>query len=253
MKGWAFLLILLLFGGYLYLNGYVKVPDNLGPDNIPGFNPNGSSSDDPQGQYTNSEASSLRDAVISMGIPDAYVSLSSERTLVRLETPAVNENLAGILYAVAERAYESNPAKEVRVEAYYLGEPVVALTVRNGDFSNPELEDIRTQEFRVESDLGIFDVIITNVSITNESTGVTLEYLADRDGFWKDYFAMSFLILEDVPWVETVSITYLADNGTVTLSMSSEDLLRLQKGDVTTEELPGLVTVSSSSLTAEKG
>ncbi|WP_054840859.1 hypothetical protein [Thermococcus peptonophilus] len=233
MKGGkALLLILLLLGGYLYFNGYIKIPpDNLGPDNNPYPPGGGSGSGGFSNGLTSSDAQNLRQTVISMGASDAYVSLSSGRTLVQFEVPAVDEGLMGMAYEVAKKAYEANPTKEVRVEAYYLGEPVLGLTVHNGDFDNPEFEDIRRPEFKVESDLWIFDVLVHNVTITNDTASVTLEYLADKEGFWKDYFAMSFLILEDAPpWVKEISITYLADNGSLTVSTSSDDLLRLHSG-----------------------
>lgn len=236
MKGKVLFLLIILIGGYLYIGGYIKIPDNLGPDNNPYSNGNS--------QSTPNLARDLRDAVIAMGASDAYVSLSSKRTLVQFEAPAVDEALMGMTYEVAKKAYETNPAKEVRVEAYYLGEPILGLTVSNGDFDNPEFEDIRKPEFKVESDLWIFDVLLHNVTVTNETASVILEYLADEEGFWKDYFAMGFLILEDAPWVKEVSITYLADNGSLTISSSSDDLLRLHSGEITAEELPGIVHIS---------
>ncbi|WP_198300146.1 hypothetical protein [Thermococcus siculi] len=241
MKGKVLILLIILIGGYLYVGGYIKIPDNLGPDNSP-YPPDGGSNSG--GFSTGEVAQGLRGAMIDMGASDAYVSLSGERTLVQFEAPAVDEALMGMAYEVAKKAYETNPAKEVRVEAYYLGEPVLGLTVSNGDFDNPEFEDIRRPRFRVESDLGIFDVLVHNVAITNETASVTLEYLADEEGFWKDYFAMAFLILEDAPWVKEVSITYLADNGSLTVSTSSDDLLKLHSGEITAEELPSIVHVS---------
>ncbi|ASA78168.1 hypothetical protein [Thermococcus sp. 5-4] len=231
MKGWAVLLILLLVGGYLYISGEVKVPEGL-----PGLDTGSSSGG----------VSSLQDEVKALGATEVEVSLSRDDALVRMGIPTVDDNLTAMLYDVAGMAYSSSHAKRVRVEAYYLGEPLLAVTVMNGDLENAELEDIRRPEFRIESDLTLFDSRVQSVELTNETASVTLEYLADREGFWKDYFAMAFVVLEDAPWVETVSITYLADNGTVTLSMSSRDIIRLQSGEVTAEELPGLVTVSKT-------
>jgi hypothetical protein len=246
MKGKAIFLLLLLIAGYLYLNGYIEVPDNnpySGSSGSGGFS-NG---------LTSSDAQNLRQAVIAMGASDAYVSLSSGRTLVQFEAPSVDEALMGMSYEIAKKAYEVNPVGDVRVEAYYLGEPVLGLTVTNGDFDNPEFEDIRRPEFKVESDLWVFDVIVEDVTITNETASVTLEYLADKDGFWRDYFAMSFLILEDAPWVKEVSITYLTNNGSLTISTSSDDLLRLHSGEITADELPSIVHVSAENAGGNEG
>jgi|GEM_PF-2250156 len=236
MKGKVIFLLIILIGGYLYISGYIKIPDNLGPDNNPYSHGNS--------QSTPNLAGDLRDAVIAMGASDAYVFLSSERTLVQFEASAVDEALMGMAYEVAKKAYETNPTNEVRVEAYYLGEPILGLTVNNGDFDNPEFEDIRRPEFKVESDLWLFDVLVHNVTVINDTASVILEYLADEEGFWKDYFAMAFLVLEDVPWVKEISITYLTDNGSLTISTSSDDLLRLHSGEIIAEELPGIVHIS---------
>jgi len=231
MKGWAVLLILLLVGAYLYISGEVEVPED-----IPGLD-DGSSS---------GGVSSLQEKVKALGATEVEVSLLGEDSLVRMSISAIDDNLTGMLYDVAELAYSSSHAKRVRVEAYYLGEPLLALTVMNGNLENAELEDIRRPEFRIESDLSLFDSRVQSVELTNDTAAITLEYLADREGFWKDYFAMTFVVLEDAPWVKTVSITYLADNGTVTLAMSSADIIRLQSGEVSPEELSGLVTVSKT-------
>ncbi|WP_148883283.1 hypothetical protein [Thermococcus aciditolerans] len=222
MKGKALLLVLLLLGAYAYVNGY------LSPEDVH------STVDRLSGERNGSGVSGSYSSTIPGNVS---VSGANGSVYVRFDAPAINENLPGLLYTLAE---ENNATI---VDAYYLGEPVLRLTLENG---SAFFEDIRTPEFRIRSDLGLFDVNIVDVSATNETAAVTLEYLADGEGFWKDYFAMAFVVLEDAPWVETVSITYLTENGTVTLSMSSEDIIRLQSGEVTSEELPGLVTVSKT-------
>ncbi|ASJ05304.1 hypothetical protein [Thermococcus barossii] len=224
MKGKVVLFLLLLLGGYLYATGHIG-PDSFDIDSLREKAEGSPGSDNPS-------AETLRGEALSLGAERVSVSSSPNETLVRLGVPAVDGNLTGLLYAVAEKAYRANHSGVVRVEAYYLGEPIVALTVRNGDFENAEFEDIRTPEFRIETDLGLFDVVIHDVSVTNESATVSLEYLADRDGFWKDYFAMSLVVLEDAPWVGSVSITYLTENGSVTMTMGAGDIVGIHAGEI---------------------
>jgi len=236
MKGLAFLLALILIGGYLYLNGYVKVPEDFGVDKF------GETEDSGAGFSENSSAQSLRDELIKAGLKNVYVSLSPEETLVQFEVEAVDQDLIPALYSVAESAYSTNPAENLRVEAYFGDEPLMALAVKNGDFEGSAIEDIRRPGFRVENVLGLFDVVIHNVTVTNESVRVSLEYLAGEESFWRDYGRMSFAVLQSVPWVERVEIVYLGERN-VSVSMNSEDVLRMARGELTREELAGAITL----------
>ncbi|WP_148202378.1 hypothetical protein [Thermococcus onnurineus] len=104
-----------------------------------------------------------------------------------------------------------------------------ALTVKNGDSDNPVFEDIRRPEFRIENDLGLFDGIVHDVRVTNDTASVSLEYLAGEDSFWRDYAKMSLAVLEDAPWVSRVEIVYLWGRN-VNVSVSSGDLLKASPG-----------------------
>ncbi|MEO2152094.1 MAG: hypothetical protein ABGW50_05500 [Thermococcus sp.] len=221
MKGKALLLILLLLGAYAYVNGYIS-PDDVRSavnDLARERNDGGTSTSTPS------------------GIPgNVSVSTANGSTYVRLDVSAVNEDLTGLLYRVA---VERNAT---RVDAYYFGEPVLRLERTNGSYT---FEDIRTPEFRIRTDLGLFDVNVIDVTVTNETASVSLEYLADADSFWKDYFRMAFAVLEDAPWVGRVSITYVGERN-ATFSISSENLLLAWEGKLTAEELAGAVSEEST-------
>ena len=221
MKGKALLLILLLLGAYAYVNGYIS------PDDVR------SAVNDLTGKENGDATSTLTPSEITGNVSVSSVNGS---TYVRLDVPAVNENLTGLLYRVA---VERNAT---RVDAYYLGEPVLRLERTNGSYA---FEDIRTPEFRIRTDLGVFDVNVIEVTVTNETASVSLEYLADADSFWKDYFRMAFAVLEDAPWVERVSITYVGERN-ATFSISSENLLLAWEGKLTAEELAGAVSEEST-------
>jgi len=214
MKGKVLLVILLLLGAYAYVNGY------LSPDDVR------SAVEDVKGKLNGNAAPS-----VSQTPGNVSVSTVNGSTYVRLDVSAVNENLAGLLYRVA---VEKNATM---VDAYYLGEPVLRLTKANGSYA---FEDIRTPEFRIRTDLGIFDVNVIDVAVTNESASVSLEYLADGDSFWRDYFRIAFAVLEDAPWVKTVSITYVGERN-ATFSISSENLLLAWEGKLKPEELANAV------------
>ena len=220
MKGKALLLILLLLGAYAYVNGYIS------PDDVR------SAVNDLRGEKSDATSTSTPSEMPG----DVGVSTVNGGTYVRLDVSAVNENLTGLLYRVA---VERNAT---RVDAYYLGEPVLRLERTNGGYT---FEDIRTPEFRIRTDLGVFDVNVIDVTVTNETASVSLEYLADADSLWKDYFRMAFAVLEDAPWVERVSITYVGERN-ATFSVSSENLLLAWEGKLTAEELAGAVSEEST-------
>ncbi len=267
MKGKALFLILLIIGGYLYMSGYIKVPDNLSPDRIintaKSLRSTGSTSTTPTSTSTSAISSTTTTTTTTMTttpstetaaestnsttpeplkIENISVSNSGNETLIRFETPVLDENLLGITYDLAKKAYEVNGSENIRVEAYFGDEPILALTIENGDFDNPVFEDIRRPEFRIETDLGFFDVLVHNVRVTNDTASVSLEYLAGEDSFWRDYARMSVAVLQDAPWVERVEIVYLGERN-VSISVSSEDLLKAISGNLTPKEFADAVKI----------
>lgn len=221
MKGKVIFLILLLLGAYAYVNGYIS------PDDVR------SAVNDLTGKENGDATSTLTPSEIPGNVS---VSTVNGSTYVRLDVPAVNENLTGLLYRVA---VERNAT---RVDAYYLGEPVLRLTKTNGSYT---FEDIKTPEFRIRTDLALFDVNVFDVDVTNETAAVSLEYLADGGSFWNDYFKMAFAVLENAPWVEEVRITYIGERN-ATFSISSENLLHAWEGKLTAEELANAVREDST-------
>ena len=266
MKGKALFLILLLIGGYLYMSGYIKVPDNLSPDRIintaKSLGSTGGTSTTPAStsaissttttttttMTTTSSTETAAESINSTApeppkIENISVSNSGNETLIRFEAPILDENLLGIAYELAKKAYEVNGSENVRVEAYFRDEPILALTTENGDFDNPVFEDIRRPEFKIETDLGLFDVLVHNVTVTNETALVSLEYLAGNESFWRDYVKMSLAILEDAPWVKTVEITYVGDKN-VSVSVPSKAILEALSGKLSPEEFANSISVA---------
>ncbi|WP_297070673.1 hypothetical protein [Thermococcus sp.] len=256
MKGKALLLILLIIGGYLYMSGYIKVPDNLSPDRIintaKSLGSTGGTSTTPAStsaisSTTTSSETAAKDlnstAPEPPKIENISVSNSGNETLIRFEAPVLDEDLLGIAYELAKKAYEVNGSENVRVEAYFRDEPILALTTENGDFDNPVFEDIRRPEFKIETDLGLFDVLVHNVTVTNETALVSLEYLAGNESFWRDYVKMSLAILEDAPWVKTVEITYVGDKN-VSVSVPSKAILEALSGKLSPEEFANSISVA---------
>ncbi|NJF25224.1 hypothetical protein [Thermococcus sp. Bubb.Bath] len=242
MKGKAILLVLLLIGAYLYLSGY-HVPDNLNPNDLV----NKTKGAINHGTETSTAPATSTTSPISGGSSyspedNATVIVKDNETIVRFEVPMVDENVPALAYDLAKKTYAENGSKHIKVEAYFGEEPLLAVVVENGDFENASFMDIRRPEFRIETDLGLFDVLVENVTVTNESASVSLEYLAGEDSFWRDYARMSLAVLQDAPWVQRVEIVYLGERN-VSVSIASDDLLRAVAGNMTPEEFANAVSV----------
>ncbi|ALM75612.1 hypothetical protein [Thermococcus barophilus] len=241
MKGKLLLILLLIAGAYLYLNWDFQIPDDLSPERVI----------DTAKNVTNNlgETSTATEKPFFNGAETSGTNLagnvtvlnSGNWTVIHFETSVIDGDLLGVLYTLAEKARE-NGSENIRVEAYFGEEPILALTIENGDFDNPVFEDIRRPEFRIETDLGLFDVLVHNVTVTNDTASVSLEYLAGEDSFWGDYARMSLAILEDAPWVERVEILYLGERN-VSISVLSEDLLKALSGNLTPKEFADAVKI----------
>ena len=238
MKGKLMFLLVIFIAGYVYFSGNIRIPDDLSPERVIDTARNAT---DNLGKT--STATETPSGGMGMDLAgNVSVINSGNWTVVKFETDVIDESLLGVLYTLAKRAHE-NGSRNVRVEAYFGNEPVIALTVRNGDLSNATLEDTRRPEFRIETDLSLFDVLVHNVTVTNETASVSLEYLADEGSFWKDYLRMSLAILEDAPWVESVEIIYLGERN-VRVSVPSDSLLKALSGELSPEEFAGEISVA---------
>ncbi|NJE11381.1 hypothetical protein [Thermococcus sp. MAR1] len=240
MKGKLLLVLLLIAGAYLYLNWDFQIPDDLSPEQVIDTAKNVTNSLGETSGVTETPSSTGTEGSTTIA-ENVTVLTSDSGTVIRFKTEVIDESLIGVAYALAKKEHE-NGSENIRVEAYFGDEPILALTVENGDFDNATFEDIRRPEFRIETDLGLFDVLVHNVTVTNDTASVSLEYLAGEDSFWRDYARMSLAILEDAPWVERVEILYLGERN-VSVSVSSNALLKALSGELSPEEFGDAVKI----------
>ena len=239
MKGKLLPLLLILIVGYFYFSGNFHVPNGLNPERVIDTAKNVTDNLGKTSTTTETPSDGTGTGVDLTG--NVSVIRSNNWTVVKFETDVIDEGLLGRAYTFAEKAIE-NGSENVRVEAYFDDEPVIALTLKNGDLDKVTFEDIRRPEFRIETDLGLFDVLVHNVTVTNDTASVSLEYLAGEDSFWRDYAKMSLAILEDAPWVKRVEIFYLGERN-VSVSVPSDALLKALSGESSPEEFAGEISV----------
>ena len=184
----------------------------------------------------------------SKGLNNGYVAIDEQFILIRFES-VINENLNDLMFSIAKDAHNKTGLEYVRVEAYFMEEPVLALNaigvdLENDNFDALVFEDIRFPEFKIESDLGIFDVLVYEVKLDKTKAHIKLEYLADEDSFWNDYLAMSLLVVEDAPWTDEVVFEYLGENGRkTTITSKNDNILRLYNEEISADEFSDLLVI----------
>ena len=214
MKGWIILIVLIVAAGW-YLLSY----------GVPG-----------------GEAGKILTALRDNGVEKAFVSVSGANATVRFEAPAIDEELLDYTYSVARTALEASDVNVVRAEAYFEGDPVVAVTVTRGDDENPSVEDIRPVDKRIESVIGLFDAIPLDMNVDNDVARVTIQYYGNEKNFWHDFFGMALGIVEEAPWVERIIVKYVGEKN-VTVTVDTNTVLNVYSGKINAETAASRITV----------
>ncbi len=140
------------------------------------------------------------------------------------------------VYFVSKKTYEAY-GKPLIVQGFFFDEPVLSLS--SSDLSvddNFNFEDIRTDEFRIENDLGIFDVLIDDISLKDDVLDLKVEYFGVEDDFFDDFIAMSFVIVQDDPMIKDIDITYIKQDLCLSIKTSSDDILSLYNEEISADE-----------------
>ncbi|RLC43797.1 MAG: hypothetical protein DRH70_09530 [Candidatus Coatesbacteria bacterium] len=143
------------------------------------------------------------------------------------------------VYSVAKKTYEVYN-KPLIVQGYFLDNPMLSLS--SSDLSikdNFNLEDMRTDEFRIENDLGIFDVLIDYISLKDNDLELEVEYLGDEEDFFDDFAAMSFVIVQDSPQIKQIKIDYVKLDMCLSMKTSSSNVLSLYNEEISMDDFLG--------------
>lgn len=148
-------------------------------------------------------------------------------------------NLNQLVYNVAMEAYDIFQ-KPLVVEAYFLEEPVLRLKTNNpNEEASLFFTDIRSYEFMVENDIMIFDVLVETVEVHDDVVSVEVEYVGPEEDFFDDYAGMSFVIVQDVPWVQDIIIIYHKEDLCLSMKTTSMNVLNLFSEDISRETFLG--------------
>jgi len=187
----------------------------------------------------------------SQGFTDCYIAIDNPFILIRFES-VPDENLNDRLLSVAKTACNKSGQEYIRAEAYFMEEPILALNagcidLKNDNYETLVFEDIRDPEYKVESDLAIFDVLIHEVKLDKTKASISLEYLANEESFWNDYLAMALLVVEDTPWVDEVIFEYPGEKDSKTIITSKKDnVLNLINNEISAKEFVDQLQIQQS-------
>jgi hypothetical protein len=166
--------------------------------------------------------------------------------LIRFSSDSIL-NMNQLIYDVALKAYDVFK-KSLRVEGYFFDEPVFALETNNPNNEESLLFiDIRNQEFMIENDIMIFDVLVESVKIKNNNVFVDVEYFGQNEDFFDDFSGMSFVIVQDMPGVQDITIKYLKDELCLSMKTTSFQVLELYNENISMESFLEILELENCS------
>ncbi|MCC7552038.1 hypothetical protein KO317_00025 [Candidatus Micrarchaeota archaeon] len=144
-----------------------------------------------------------------------------------------------LIYNTALEAYKIFQ-KPIKIEGYYLEEPFLALETNNpNDENSLQFIDIRNPEFMIENDLMIFDVLVEDININDNSILVELQYEGSENDFFNDFTAICFVIVQDAPQIYDISIKYLKNNLCLSMKTTSIEVLKFYDGEISMDQFLG--------------
>lgn len=170
----------------------------------------------------------------------------NEIVLIKFNYPS----LIGMQKAVYDVAIESYDifSKPLRVEGYYNNKPVLALETNNpNDENNLFFEDIRTPEFMIETDIAMFDVLVDDVRIIDSQAIIKLEYYGSQEDFADDFAGINFVAIQDVPWLETITINYVKPGICFNVKTTTDNVLKYYNDEISAESFMSNLEIESCS------
>jgi hypothetical protein len=182
---------------------------------------------------------------------DGFSPLGIKDGLIMFKTDTL-KNLSQRMYDTAFKIFNSSK-HPLKLEAYYLEEPIIGLDFNSE--SDAVFEDLRSSDVKIEYDLATFDALVYSVSVDSSLAKARIEYFGTKEYFWKDYLGMCLVMVEDAPEVDTITLEYIINDSVVSLSISSEDVLKLYSGEISLDDFVGNVhnsTIQNDNVNSEK-
>ncbi len=199
----------------------------------------------------------------AMGFENSYVAIENGSLLIRFETPAIPANFSDILLTVAIKGYEKYPSAEaIAVEAYMNNSPAVGAVVRGEDiglwkkgaltdndlYDRAEFMDLRSEQNEIRDDLAGFNAYVDKIDITENDINVVIHYFGKEDDFLNDFAAMAFFVVQDAPYIDKISFTYVphGEGKYVTVNTDKNAVLSLYDGSLSQDDFIKSLSVKES-------
>jgi hypothetical protein len=127
----------------------------------------------------------------------------------------------------------------MNVESYFDEEPIFRLS---GEAGSLEFSDIRTVDYKIFTELSVYDVIVEAVEVHEGYAIVTLYYVGEESEFWADHQAMCLTVIQNAPWVDQIQINYEGDTMSLPVTVNTDDVLAFYSGELTVEEYVASIT-----------
>lgn len=155
------------------------------------------------------------------------VSVSGNDNLILAFSGPLPDEVFDNCFKAADYAYTYTHAPIITVIGYLNSselEPLVKLTVIDGNLNNATVEDIRTPEFKIKNTLLLYDSLPYNISVDSNKAYVSFEYLGNSTSFKNDVANMAFNIFEDAPWIDTIDFKLIGVSKNLTFSISRDEV-----------------------------
>lgn len=149
---------------------------------------------------------------------------------------------------VTKNVYSSFGPKNITFYWYFGKEPVFSVNYDNS-LNSPKIIDIRNPDFAIKSDLLIFDVTPYQVNLDENKAHIILSYYGNKSSFWRQFIGMGLVAVQDAPWINEVSITYLPQNNItegMTISLPADDFIAAFNNSLTPKKLAEDILVENS-------
>ncbi len=155
------------------------------------------------------------------------VSVSGNDNLVIAFSGPLPDDVFDNCFKAADYSYTYTHAPMITVIGYLNSqelEPLVKLTVVDGNLNNATIEDIRTPEFKIQNTLLLYDSIPYNISVDSNKAYVSFEYLGNSTSFKDDVANMAFNIFEDAPWIDSINFKLIGVRKNLTFSVGRDEV-----------------------------
>ena len=193
--------------------------------------------------------SNIANSFSEFNITDFNVGGNNETLLVRVTRPYFDkEEMLTTTALVTKNLYSDFGSKNITYYWYLGDEPAFSVNYKDR-LDSPIILDIRNPDFAIKSDLLVFDVMPYEVDLSEDKAHITLSYEGDESSFWREFIGMGLATVQDAPWIDEVSITYLPQNNEgkkMTISLPAEDFISAFNNSLTPQKLADDISIEKS-------